>query len=95
MPKSLLDRQEYDGLPHGGDVGTWNYTRSSVLQAKTKLLELDTLLNRQDATAPWKRLALGLYTSGEGGSGSVSTAPTVSMDMGSVLAKPHSSSTPF
>lgn len=32
-------------------VGTWNYTRSSVLQAKTKLLELDNLLNRRDATA--------------------------------------------
>ena len=83
-PQSLLDRQEYDGLPHGGDVGTWNYTRSSVLQTKTKILELDTLLNRREATTTWKKLALGLYTLGEGGSGSISMVPMVSMDMGSI-----------
>ena len=35
-------------------VRTWNYNRSSVLQAKTKLLELDTFLNRRDATTTWK-----------------------------------------
>ena len=69
-------------------VGTWNYTRSSVLQEKTKLIEHDTQLNRQDATAAWKRLALGLCTLGEGGICSVSVVPTVSMDMGSVLAMP-------
>ena len=43
-------------------VSTWNYTRSSVIQAKTRLIELDTQLNKRDATSKWKRLALGLYT---------------------------------
>ena len=32
-------------------VGTWNCTHSSVLLAKTRLIELDTQLNMGDATA--------------------------------------------
>src|SRR5713101_7781479 len=43
-------------------VGTWNYTHSSVLQEKTKLVELDTQFNKRDATSTWKNLALGLCT---------------------------------
>ena len=43
-------------------VGTWNYTQSSILQEKTRLIEIDTQLNKWDATSAWKRLALGLYT---------------------------------
>ena len=44
-------------------VITWNYTHSSVLQAKTKLIELDIQLNKLDTTSAWKRLALGLSMS--------------------------------
>ena len=34
----------------------WSYTRNSVLLAKTKLIELDTQLNKLDATSAWKCL---------------------------------------
>ena len=76
-------------------VGTWNYTRSSVLHGKTKILGLDTILNRRDAMGAWKILALGICMMGEGESASVSAVPSVSMDIGSVPVTPHSSSTPF
>ena len=76
-------------------VGTWNYSRSSVLEAKTKLIELDTKLNRWDATLAWNRLALGLCTLGEGGSGNVTRAPMILVDRGLVPAMPLSSSVSF
>ena len=41
-------------------LSNWNYTRSSVLSAKTKLIELDTQLNRFNATSAWKRLPIGI-----------------------------------
>ena len=41
-------------------LSNWNYTRSSVLSAKSKLIELDSQLNRLDVTSTWKCLAVGL-----------------------------------
>ena len=76
-------------------VGTWNYSRSSVLEAKTKLIELDTKLNRWDATLAWNRLALGLCMPGEGGSVSVTGEPMILVDRGLVPAMPLSSSVSF
>ena len=43
-------------------VGTCNDTRNSVLQDKTKLLELDTMFNRRDMMTTWKQLSMGLCT---------------------------------
>ena len=78
-------------------VGTWNYTRSSILQGKTRLIEIDTQLNKCDATSAWKRLALGLCTPGkyEGGSGSVTGAPMKSFNMRSIPVTPLLSTVPF
>ena len=62
-------------------VGTWNHSRSLVLQEKTKILELDTILTHKDVMTAWKKLAMGLGTPMEGGSGNVSAVPTGSMNM--------------
>ena len=71
-------------------VSTYNYARSLVLQDKTRLIELDTQLNKLDATSAWKCLALGLYTpdNNEGGSGGVIGEPTTSLDRSSVSMTP-------
>ena len=45
-------------------ASTWNYTRNSVLSSKTKLIEIDSQLNRLDATSSWKCLAIGICSAG-------------------------------
>ena len=78
-------------------VSNWNYTRSSVLLVKTKLIELDTQLNKMDATLAWKCVAMGLYTTRnvEGGSDSVTGAPTASLDNISILMMSTTTNAPF
>ena len=76
-------------------IGTWNHTRSFVLQAKSKILELDTVITHRDAMTAWKKLVMGLDSTGDGGSGNVSMAPSGSMNVDSVSTAPHSSTVSF
>ena len=48
-------------------IGTWNHTRSYVLQAKSKILELDTVITHKDVMTAWKKLAMGLDSTGDWG----------------------------
>ena len=47
-------------------IDTWNHTRSSVLQAKSKILELDTVITHRDVMTARKKLAMGLGSMGDG-----------------------------
>ena len=63
-------------------LATWNHTHSSILEAKAKIVELDLVITHRDVMAIWKRLALGLDSLDTRGSGSVSMAPSGSMNVG-------------
>ena len=78
-------------------VSNCNYIRSSMLSAKTKLIELDTQLNRLDAISAGKRLAMGLCTTGnaEGGSDSVIGGFPMSLDRSSISAIDTTMNAPF
>ena len=65
-------------------LSNWNYTHSYVLYTKTKLIELDTQLNRLDATSAWKRMAIEVCTVSNTEKGSKSATGGLSMERSSV-----------
>ena len=76
-------------------LSNWNYTRSSVLSAKRKLIELEAQLNRLDATSAWKCLAIGLCTVSNTEMGSGSATRGLSMERSSVPASTTMMNAPF
>ena len=76
-------------------LATWNHTHSSILQAKAKIVESYMVITHKDVMAIWKILAMGLDSTGDGGSGSVSMAPSGSMNVVSYPTMPPASMVPF
>ena len=59
----------------------WNHTKLAISQTTTKMVELDMVIMQRDVMAIWKKLAQGFDSLGDGGSGSVSMAPSSSMNV--------------
>ena len=62
-------------------LAKWNNTKLAISQATSKMVELDMVITQRNVMVIWKRLAEGFDPSGDGGRGSVSMAPSASMNV--------------
>ena len=62
-------------------LARWNHTKLAISQATTKMVELDMVITQRNVMAIWKKLAEGFDSLDDGGSGSVSMAPSASMNV--------------
>ena len=62
-------------------LARWNNTQLAISQATSKMVELDMVITQRNVMVIWKKLAQGFNSLGDGGSGSVSMAPSTSMNV--------------
>ena len=62
-------------------LARWNHTKLSNSQATSKMVELDMVIMQRNVMAIWKKLAQGFDSFCDGGSESVSMAPSASMNI--------------
>ena len=61
-------------------LGRWNNSKLKISEATSKMLDLDMVIMERDIMGMWKKLALGVDSLGDGGSGNVSMAPEMNVD---------------
>ena len=61
-------------------LGRWNHTKLEISQATTKMVELDMVITHRNVMAIWKKLAMGVDSLGDGGSGNASMDPEMNVD---------------
>ena len=62
-------------------LARWNHTKLAISPATSKMVELDMVITQRNVMVIWKKLAQGFDSLGDGGSESVSMAPSASMNV--------------
>ena len=66
-------------------LGRWNNSKLKISEATSKMMDLDMVIMERDIMGMWKKLALGVDSLGDGGSGNVSMAPEMNVDLAPMI----------
>ena len=62
-------------------LGRWNNSKLKISKATSKMLDLVMVMMERDIMGMWKKLSLGVDSLGDRGSGNVSMAPEMNVDL--------------